>query len=144
MTKLPNKLIINLLAAFTLLLGLVVSAEAIEYQAKQSENWSFGQQLNDEILSEPLRNIEPPFYQKEGIDEFESVLIPIRHAQSSQSSQASRYRSKSEVVRAVKARTKGEVLKITLNSKTELYRVRVLLPSGKVRLIRVSALRANN
>jgi len=69
---------------------------------------------------------------------YESVLVPLRHTQST----VAQYRSKKEVVQEVKRRSNAKVLKITLNKKTEMYRVRVLMPSGKVRLIRVSAKRS--
>lgn len=50
-------------------------------------------------------------------------------------------RSKSDVVREVKQRYNADVLKISLNSKGTAYKVRVLMPDGRVRQITVSALR---
>lgn len=49
------------------------------------------------------------------------------------------YRSKSDVMREVKRRYDARVLKITLNKKRHAYRVRLLMPNGKVRNISVSA-----
>lgn len=51
------------------------------------------------------------------------------------------YRSKAEVMRDVKRRYDARVLKITLNRQRDIYRVRVLMPNGKVRNITVSALK---
>lgn len=51
------------------------------------------------------------------------------------------FRSKADVIREVKRRYNARVLKITLNEKREVYRVRVLMPSGKIRNVRVSARR---
>lgn len=54
---------------------------------------------------------------------------------------SSNLRSKSEVVREVKRRYDATVLKISLNRAKSVYRVRILLPSGKVRNITVNAKR---
>ena len=51
------------------------------------------------------------------------------------------YRSKSDVMREVKRRYDARVLKISLNEKHGVYRVRLLMPNGKVRNITVSATR---
>ena len=62
-------------------------------------------------------------------------------AQQSQSESAPRIRSQSEVVREVKQRYDAQVLKITLNAQRSAYRVRILLPNGRVREVSVSARR---
>lgn len=51
------------------------------------------------------------------------------------------WRSKAEVMREAKRRYDARVLKITLNEKREIYRVRLLMPNGKVRVVSVSARR---
>ena len=48
-------------------------------------------------------------------------------------------RSKSDVMREVKQRYNAKVLKISLNDKSGIYYVRVLMPNGKVRSLQVSA-----
>jgi len=48
-------------------------------------------------------------------------------------------RSRSDVMNEVKKRYDAKVLKISLNAKTQTYNVRILLPSGKVRNIQMSA-----
>lgn len=48
-------------------------------------------------------------------------------------------RSKSDVVREVKQRYNAQVLKIKLNQNGSAYRVRILLPSGRVKEVSVSA-----
>lgn len=48
-------------------------------------------------------------------------------------------KSRSEVVREVKRRYNARVIKISLNGAKTMYRVRILLPSGKVRNISVNA-----
>ncbi|MFT6409055.1 MAG: putative membrane protein YkoI [Arenicella sp.] len=50
-------------------------------------------------------------------------------------------RSRSEVVQEVKRRYNAEVLKISLDKSQQVYRVRVLMPGGKVRNLQVSARR---
>jgi len=66
-----------------------------------------------------------------------SALKSVRWAQNSQK----RFLSKSEVVRAVKKRYNARVLKITLNEPRAVYRVRVLMPSGKIKNININARR---
>ena len=51
------------------------------------------------------------------------------------------FRPKSEVVREVKRRYDARVLKISLNEKRGVYRVRILMPNGKVRNLTVNARR---
>ena len=70
-------------------------------------------------------------------DSYNSVLQPLRHAQSNRSSKT--LRSKSEVMQEVKQRYNGKVVKISLNERTSMYNVRVLLPSGKVKSVSISA-----
>lgn len=70
-------------------------------------------------------------------DSYDSVLQPLRHAQSNRSSK--NLRSKSEVMQEVKQRYNGKVVKISLNERTYMYNVRVLLPSGKVKNLSISA-----
>ena len=48
-------------------------------------------------------------------------------------------RSRSEVMQEVKQRYNAKVLKISLNEKAGVYKVRMLMPNGKVRSIQVSA-----
>lgn len=68
---------------------------------------------------------------------YESVLKPLRQAQSNRN--GSSYRSQSEVMREVKSRYNGRVVKMSLNESTAMYSVRVLLPNGKIKNISVSA-----
>ena len=51
------------------------------------------------------------------------------------------FRSKSEVVQSLKRQYNAKVLKISLNEQRAVYRVRLLMPSGKIRDIQVSARR---
>ena len=75
------------------------------------------------------------------------VMHGIRHAQNGRqyqnnSEKKRALRSRSEVMQEVKRRYSGaEVLKIALNRSGTSYNVRVLMPSGKVRSLQVSALR---
>ena len=50
-------------------------------------------------------------------------------------------RSRSDVMQEVKRRYNAEVLKITLDQRQQIYRVRVLMPNGKVRNLQISARR---
>ena len=67
----------------------------------------------------------------------ERVLAPLMHSQNRQSE----FRNRSEVMQEVKRRYDAKVLKISLNKQREVYNVRVLMPSGKVRNIQISARR---
>lgn len=71
--------------------------------------------------------------------EFTSVLQPIRQIQAQSQRNSSSLRSKSEVMQEVKSRYNGQVVKISLNDRTQMYSVRVLLPNGKVKNLSVSA-----
>ena len=51
------------------------------------------------------------------------------------------WRSKSDVMREAKRRYDARVLKITLNEKRGVYRVRLLMPNGKVRVVSINAKR---
>ncbi len=70
-----------------------------------------------------------------------NVASPRVLAQQRNSSDSSGLRSKSEVVREVKRKYDAEVLKISLNSSGNLYRVRILMPNGRIRDVSVSARR---
>lgn len=70
-------------------------------------------------------------------DDYKSVITPLRHAQNN----ASQYRSKSEVVSQVKQSYNAKVLKISLNKKRAVYKVRVLMPNGKVKNVQINARR---
>ena len=48
-------------------------------------------------------------------------------------------RSRSDVVKEVKRRYNAEILKISLDERQQVYKVRVLMPNGKVRNLRISA-----
>jgi uncharacterized membrane protein YkoI len=50
-------------------------------------------------------------------------------------------RSRSDVIQEVKRRYNAEVLKISLDENKQVYRVRVLMPNGKVRNLQISAQR---
>lgn len=50
-------------------------------------------------------------------------------------------KSRSEVIREVKRRYRAEVLRISFDEARKVYRVRVLMPNGKVRNLTVSARR---
>jgi hypothetical protein len=64
-------------------------------------------------------------------------LKPFQYSQNRRSN----LRSRSDVIHEVKTRYNAEVLKITLDERQQLYRVRVLMPNGKVRNLQVSARR---
>jgi len=48
-------------------------------------------------------------------------------------------RSRSEIIREVKNRYDAEILRISYDKKREVYKVRVLMPNGKVRNLTISA-----
>lgn len=49
------------------------------------------------------------------------------------------YRSRSSVIAEVKSRYNAKVLKISLNEKSGIYYVRVLMPNGKIRSLQINA-----
>jgi len=67
----------------------------------------------------------------------ESVIRPLRWVKNDER----KFRSKAEVMSEVKNRYKAKVLRISLNEKSGVYNVRVLLPSGKVKNVQLSARR---
>jgi len=56
-------------------------------------------------------------------------------------SQGGDVKSRSEVIREIKRRYNAEVLRIGYDDARKVYRVRVLMPNGKVRNLTVSARR---
>ncbi len=50
-------------------------------------------------------------------------------------------RSRSDVIQEVKRKYNAEVLKISLDERQQVYRVRVLMPNGKVRNLQINARR---
>ena len=50
-----------------------------------------------------------------------------------------KFRSRSEVMNEVKQNYNAKVLKISLNEQAGVYNVRILMPNGKVRSIKVNA-----
>jgi uncharacterized membrane protein YkoI len=54
---------------------------------------------------------------------------------------ADNLRSRSDVMQEVKRRYNAEVVKISLDERRQVYRVRVLMPNGKVRNLTISARR---
>ena len=104
------------------------------------------------LMASPGHAISPQNAEASVIDSsagLSSVLTPIRHAQNGQGQgmisrdrnddSRSKMRSRSEVVQEVKRRYNAEVLKISLNQSRSSYNVRVLMPNGKVRNLKVSA-----
>lgn len=55
--------------------------------------------------------------------------------------QSGNVRSESDIIREVKQRYNAEVLRISYNAKAKAYKVRVLMPNGKVRNLTISARR---
>lgn len=66
-----------------------------------------------------------------------AVITALRWAQREQNN----FRSKADVIKEVKSRYQAKVLKVTLNERRATYTVRVLLPNGKIKTLRISALR---
>lgn len=80
----------------------------------------------------------PGDYSQPGVrQQIRNVETPLRWVQNNRGN----FRSKGEVVKEVKRRYNAKVLKISLNEQRAVYNVRMLMPSGKVRNIQVSARR---
>ena len=58
-----------------------------------------------------------------------------------QLSQSKNIRSRGDVIREVKRKYDAEILRIKLNEKRMVYRVRVLMPNGKITNVTVNARR---
>lgn len=84
------------------------------------------------VYGEPYQSIRQSSEQL-----LETVVQPRRLAQNKRSE----LRSRSEVVEEVKRRYNARVLRISLNRQQEIYDVRVLMPNGKVKNIKMSATR---
>lgn len=106
------------LLALPMLLLFLASSIGSAYAFGPQSNQSHGKRHNDR-------------------SQLDIVLTPFIKTQNQQA----QFRSRSEVMREIKRRYDAKVLKISLNKKREIYNVRVLMPSGKVRNIQVSARR---
>jgi len=85
--------------------------------------------------SEPARTGESIRFSSQS--DLGSVLAPLQYAQS----RPKKLKPRSVVMQEVKRRYDAEVLKITLDEAREVYKVRILMPNGKVCSIRISAKR---
>jgi len=65
----------------------------------------------------------------------------LSHAYKLSQNDGANLRSRSDVIQEVKRQYNAEVLKISLNERKQVYRVRVLMPNGKVRNLRINARR---
>ena len=63
------------------------------------------------------------------------------HLGGTQYSQKDNFRSRDDVIREVKRRHNCEILKVSLDERKQQYKVRVLMPNGKVRNLKISARR---
>ena len=63
------------------------------------------------------------------------------HFGGTQYSQKDNLRSRDDVIREVKRRHNCEILKVSLDERKQQYKVRVLMPNGKVRNLKISARR---
>jgi len=106
---------------------------AVDTQSRQASGWNRWEQLehNNSAFKPRLNYGAQPRSTEQ--DSFERILV----AQNSDK----QFRSKGDVMQEVKRRYDGKVLKISLNKQRAIYNVRILLPSGKVRNITVSARR---
>lgn len=80
-------------------------------------------------------------YSSRGVIEHNSGASQLVIYQLSQN-EGSKLRSRSDVIEEVKERySRCEILKISLDERKQMYRVRVLMPNGKVRNLKISARR---
>lgn len=84
-----------------------------------------------------------------GVSAFTLDDLPMWHGEAAmngelgeaEEAQSDGIRSRSEVIREVKQRYNAEILRIELDEKRKVYKVRILMPNGKVRNITISARR---
>ena len=117
----------NLLVISMLIVGFTASALALALEFNGSGNTDFGA-WSEEIHTQRQSDFEP---------KLESVIRPLRWVKNDNQN----FRSKGEVMSEVKDRYKAKVLRISLNEKRGVYNVRILLPSGKVKNVQLSARR---
>ncbi|MFT4630507.1 MAG: putative membrane protein YkoI [Arenicella sp.] len=102
--------------------GLALALESNEAGNNDFEAWSDTKYTQRQSAFEP---------------NLESVIRPLRWVKNDNR----KFRSKAEVMSEVKNRYKAKVLRISLNEKSGVYNVRILLPSGKVKNVQLSARR---
>ena len=121
-----------------LLTTIIVVSSCVFYGASQAIEDSAWHESNSDWV------------QADGYSKRPAYQTDIRSKPSSQRwSQSNRWtqnkngsiRSKGEVINEVKRRYNATVLKIKLNEQRAVYNVRILLPSGKVKSVQVSARR---
>ena len=117
----------NLLAISVVLVSFFASALAIALESNGAENTSF-RPWSEEIYTQRQSGFEP---------RLENVIRPLRWVKN----EDRKLRSKGEVMSEVKNRYNAKVLRISLNEKRGVYNVRILLPSGKVKNVQLSARR---
>ena len=107
--------------------GFAASAFALALESNGSRNADLSA-WSEQIPAQGQSGFEPGL---------ESVIRPLRWVKDDNRN----FRSKTEVMKEVKDRYKAKVLRISLNEKRGVYNVRILLPSGKVRSLQLSARR---
>lgn len=115
-----------------LLTTIIVVGSCVSYAAAQAVDEASWHNTN-QTWSQNNANSNSPVYQTD----IRSRPTANRWAQNNNGS----LRSKGEVINDVKRRYNATVLKIRLNEKRAVYDVRILMPSGKVKSIQVSAVR---
>jgi hypothetical protein len=117
----------NILAISMVLVSFTASAVALALESNGAGNTNF-RSWREQIHTQRQSNFEPSL---------ESVVRPLRWVKNDDRN----FRSKEEVMNEVKNRYKVKVLRISLNEKRGVYNVRILLPSGKVKNVQLSARR---
>ena len=117
----------NILAISMVLVSFTASSLALALESNGAKNNDF-EAWHDTKYIQRQSTFEPSL---------ESVIRPLRWVKNDDRS----FRSKAEVMSEVKNRYKAKVLRISLNEKSGVYNVRVLLPSGKVKNVQLSARR---
>lgn len=115
------------LVIFVMLGGFAASACSFALESNGSGNTNLSV-WNQEVHNQGQSDYEPSL---------ESVVRPLRWVKNDNR----KFRSKSEVMSEVKDRYKAKVLRISLNERRGVYNIRILLPSGKVRSVQLSAYR---
>jgi len=96
------------------------------------------------LMSSSVEALEVGVRSNSLLDRYHDVSNRTKAAQGlshryAQAKSGNSVRSRSDVVNEVKRQYNAKVLKITLNSKGTAYKVRILMPNGRVRDITVSA-----
>ncbi|MEM7361143.1 MAG: hypothetical protein AAF431_18795 [Pseudomonadota bacterium] len=137
-TKLLKQILAGLLLPACVWVGAAFAFDSDSYNREELPGWA---EVSEHGQAYPQGEHWEPDYDPYGDEGVRQDLRSIEPEYHWVQNNRGNFRSKAEVVREVKRRYNAKVLKISLNEQRAVYNVRMLMPSGKVRNIQVSARR---